>query len=64
MKQYNAAQTILIALGGTAALVGGYEAHYYADYQTPKKAKRSRPKALGGFPEALRSHFAEKSQRG
>lgn len=61
MTKYNSAQTILIAIGGTGALVGGYDGHYYADQQTPKKQKQ-RPNRLGGFSKALRDANTEKNK--
>lgn len=61
MAKYNAAQQILIAIGGTAALVGGYDGHYYADQQTQKKGKQ-RPNRLGGFSQALRDANTAKNK--
>jgi hypothetical protein len=62
MKKYNAAQQLLISLGGMATLVGGYDGHYYADSQTFKKQKQ-RPNRLGGFSKALRDADTEKNRQ-
>lgn len=59
--KFNRAQQILISLGGTAALVAGYGGHYYADQQTPKKAKQ-RPNRLGGFSQALTDSITAKNK--
>lgn len=62
MKKYNAAQQILISLGGSALLVAGYEGHYHADQQMAKKQKQ-RPNRLGGFSKALRDADTEKNRK-
>jgi hypothetical protein len=62
MKKYNAAQQLLISLGGMATLVAGYDGHYFADSQTFKKQKQ-RPNRLGGFSKALRDNITEKKRQ-
>ena len=58
MKKYNAAQMLLINIGGTAQLVGGYMDHYYADQQTEAKPKKSRDKILNSASRCLSAYFA------
>lgn len=55
------AQRLLISLGGKAALVGGWEDHFYADPETPKKSKQ-RPNKLGGFSQGLTDTITAKQK--
>lgn len=63
---YNRARLILIALGGMAMGVAGYEQHYHADHQTPKKTRQragSRRSRKGGYGDTLMAHFATSEAR-
>lgn len=61
-KQKNTAQRLLIAIGGTAMLVGGWDDNWYADKQTPAKPRRARPGQVGPgkYGRNLMSHFDDK----
>ena len=43
----NAAQQLLIRIGGQAELVAGWMGHYYSDLQTASKSKRQRAGQVG-----------------
>jgi len=57
----NKAQQILIAIGGTAALVAGYDGHYWSDKSTPKKSRRTRKFGYGNFGKTLTNIYTEKN---
>jgi hypothetical protein len=46
--KYNAAQTILIAIGGTGVFVGGYKGNAIPDLQQSKKARKGKKAGLFG----------------
>lgn len=56
-RENNVAILILIAIGGTAAMVAGYMGSYYADFQTMAKPKR---KAGASYGTILRASYAKK----
>lgn len=56
---YNTAQQLLLAIGGTAAIVGGYEGNGWPDQQTPKAARRIGA-GKGVYGLNLRTYFASK----
>jgi len=59
-KAPNAAQRLLIAIGGTAELVAGRDGHYYADNQTTKKVRSRSRIGRGTFGRNLLADFAAK----
>ncbi len=56
-REDNLAIKMLIAIGGTAAMVGGYMGAYYADKQTEPKPRRPKGASYGAI---IRAHFAKK----
>lgn len=56
---YNTAQQILLAIGGTAAIVGGYNGNGWPDQQTPK-AQRRAGAGKGVYGKVLRVWFDTK----
>lgn len=57
----NQAQKLLVAIGGTAELVAGYQGHYWADTQTTKKHRQRKGRiGRGTYGETLRAHFDSK----
>lgn len=55
--KYNCAQQLLISIGGTAVLVGGYKGNAIPDLQQPKQEKKERKIHYGEF---IRSMYADK----
>jgi hypothetical protein len=60
MKKYNAAQMLLISIGGIAELVAGYGGHYFADSETPKKTHKRSRVGRGNYGRNLMSSFDDK----
>lgn len=56
------AKSMLMMIGGLAAMVAGFNGHYHADKQTPKKSKgKSRGRiGAGTYGKNLISHFNQK----
>lgn len=64
----NAAQKLLIGIGGTAELVAGHMGHYWADSQTPKKEhkrlfKVGGKRVRGTFGRDVMASFDRKNVR-
>lgn len=59
MKKPNAAQRLLISIGGMAELVAGHMGHYYADSSPPKKTKQRAGSRVGRavYGRNLKAHF-------
>jgi len=57
MKHYNAAQRILIAIGGRAALVAGLDGMYWPDEQMAKKGHKRPLAGRGNYGRSLKTHF-------
>lgn len=53
---YNTAQKLLLAIGGTAAIVGGYNGNGWPDQQTPKQQRRVGA-GKGVYGRNLRAYF-------
>lgn len=57
------ARSMLAMIGGLAAMVAGFNGHYHADRQTPKKKKansRGRMGKAGKYGKNLLAHFDRK----
>lgn len=58
MENFNAAQMLLVTIGGTAELVAGHMGHYYSDQQTSKKTPQRPLVGRGNYGKNLLAHFA------
>lgn len=54
------ARVLLAAMGGLGQLVAGFNGHYYADKQTPKRTSKRPRNGRGNYGKNLMNHFTRR----